>query len=265
MAAVPVHYLVDGPADAPPLLLSSSLGATADMWEPQAAALADRFRIVRYDHRGHGRSPVPPGPYELADLGADAQALLDRLEIDKAHLAGLSLGGMVAMWLAAHAPDRVDRLVLMSTSAKLGPPQAWAERAATVRAAGSTGAVADAVVGRWFTAGYASAHPNLVRRFRDMIAATPPDGYAACCGAIERMDLEPGLARIRAATLVISGTDDPATPPVHAERIAAGIAGATLELLPGAAHLANVSAADTVNELLAAFLTPLTGSAGSAD
>jgi 3-oxoadipate enol-lactonase len=261
MGAVPVSYVVDGPPDAPPLLLSSSLGATADMWEPQLA-LADRFRIVRYDHRGHGRSPVPPGRYELADLGADALALLDRLEIDKAHLAGLSLGGMVAMWVAAHAPDRVDRLVLMSTSAKLGPPQAWAERAAAVRA-GGTGAVAANVVGRWFTPEYASAHPEVVGRFRDMIAASPPDGYAACCGAIERMDLEPELARIRAATLVIAGSDDPATPPVHAERIAAGIGGATLEMLPGTAHLANVSAADTVNALLAAFLSPLAGTAGA--
>ena len=261
MGAVPVSYVVDGPPDAPPLLLSSSLGATADMWEPQLA-LADRFRIVRYDHRGHGRSPVPPGRYELADLGADPLALLDRLEIDKAHLAGLSLGGMVAMWVAAHAPDRVGRLVLMSTSAKLGPPQAWAERAAAVRA-GGTGAVAANVVGRWFTPEYASAHPEVVERFRDMIAASPPDGYVACCGAIERMDLEPELARIRAATLVIAGSDDPATPPIHAERIAAGIGGATLEMLPGTAHLANVSAADTVNALLAAFLSPLAGTAGA--
>lgn len=261
MGAVAVNYVVDGPPDAPPLLLASSLGATADMWEPQLT-LADRFRIIRYDHRGHGRSPVPPGRYELADLGADALALLDRLQIERVHLAGLSLGGMVAMWVAAHAPDRVDRLVLMSTSAKLGPAEAWAERAATVRA-GGTGAVADTVVGRWFTPEYSSAHLDVVRRFRDMIAATPPDGYAACCGAIERMDLEPELARIRAATLVITGSDDPATPPVHAERIAAGIAGAMLEMLPGAAHLANVSAAETVNALLAAFLTPLAGTAGA--
>ena len=261
MGAVAVDYVVDGPPDAPPLLLSSSLGATAQMWEPQLE-LADRFRIVRYDHRGHGRSPVPSGRYELADLGADALALLDRLEIERAHLVGLSLGGMVAMWVAAHAPERVGRLVLLSTSAKLGPPQAWADRATAVRA-GGTGAIADTVVGRWFTPEYASAHPDVVRRFRDMIAATPPDGYAACCGAIERMDLEPELTRIRAAALVIAGTDDPATPPVHAERIVAGISGATLELLPRAAHLANVSAADTVNALIAAFLTPLAGTSGA--
>ena len=253
MGAVPLHHVDDGPAGAPVLVLGSSLGAVGRMWDPQVPALADRLRVIRYDHRGHGRSPVPAGPYQLADLGGDVLALLDRLKVGRAHIGGLSLGGMVAMWLAAHAPERVDRLVLMSTSAKLGPPEGWAERAAAVRA-GGTAAVADTVVGRWFTPEYAAANPATVTYYRDMIAATPPEGYAACCGVVERMDLVPDLARIRANTLVISGTDDPATPPVHAETIAGGISDARLELLPGHAHLANVSAAAEINALLADFL-----------
>lgn len=253
MPAVPLHHLVDGPADAPALVLGSSLGATTEMWEPQVAGLSGRFQVIRYDHRGHGRSPVPPGPYELADLGSDVLDLLDRLGLGVAHIGGLSLGGMVAMWLAANASERVDRLVLMSTAAKLGSPEAWAERAATVRA-GGTGAVADTVVARWFTPEFAAANPSVVTGYRDMIASTPPAGYAACCGVVERMDLIGSLPGISAPTLVMVGTEDPATPPEHAEQIAAGIPGARLELLPGHAHLANVSAAAEVNALLADFL-----------
>ncbi|WP_433717848.1 3-oxoadipate enol-lactonase [Actinoplanes sp. CA-051413] len=249
MSAVAVHHRIDGPPDAPPLLMINSLGADLSMWEPQLPELSARFRVIRYDARGHGRSPVPPGRYGLADLGRDALALLDRLGVARAQVVGLSLGGMTAMWLAAHAPERVDRLVLFCTSARLGPPAAWAERAATVRAGGTT-AVADAVVARWVTPGYAAAHPDEVRRLRDMVAATPAIGYAGACAAIEDMDLRPDLPGVTAPTLVVAGADDPATPPAHGAAIAAAIPGARLEVVADAAHLASFEQAATANRLI---------------
>jgi 3-oxoadipate enol-lactonase len=251
---VSLHYTVDGPADAPVLVLGSSLGTDGRMWAPQVPLLARQFRVVRYDHRGHGRSAVPPGDYQLADLGGDVLALLDHLGVPRAHIGGLSLGGMVSMWLAAHAPERVDRLALVCTSAKLGPPRQWADRAAAVRA-GGMGAVADTVLARWTPAGFAGAHPDVVAGLRAMLLATPPDGYAAACAAIGAMDLEPDLGRITAPTLVLTGDADEATPPEHAHRIAALIPDSEVVLVPGAAHLANVARPDLVGQLLADFLS----------
>jgi 3-oxoadipate enol-lactonase len=251
--AIEVHHVADGPPGAPVLTLSNSLGATTKMWERQVPALAQRFRVVRYDLRGHGASPVPDGPYALEDLGADALALLDRLGVERAHVVGISLGGMIAMWLAIHAPDRVDRLVACCTSARLGPPEGWAERAALVRRRGSP-AVAPSVVERWLTPAYREAHPEEVAELRGMVAGTPAEGYASCCTAIEHMDLRPDLPRIRAATLVISGADDPATPPEHGELIASLIRGARTAVLAPAAHLANLEQPAAFDALLLEFL-----------
>jgi 3-oxoadipate enol-lactonase len=250
---VEVAHTVTGPGDAPVLVLSSSLGATRAMWDAQVGALSDRFRVVAYDHRGHGESPVPAGPYAIEDVARDAVALLDRLGVERAHFAGLSLGGMVGMWLGAHAPERVDRLVLLCTSAKLGPPEMWADRAAQVRT-GGTGTIAEAVVSRWVTEPYAAAHPDVVAGLRAMVASIPAEGYASCCAAIEHMDLEPVLDRITAPTLVVGGEQDPATPPEHQERIAAAIAGARLEILSPAAHVAAVERADAVSALIGEHL-----------
>jgi 3-oxoadipate enol-lactonase len=244
-----VHFLSDGPDDAPVVVLAGSLGSTLEMWDPQVAALAERFRVVRYDHRGHGKSPVVPGPFELADLGGDVVELLDRLGAERAHVVGLSLGGMVGMWLAANAPERVDRLALLCTSSLMGPASAWTDRAALVRAEG-TGAVAAAVVDRWVTPEYAAAHPDVVARLREMVAGTPAEGYAACCEVIARMDLTADLAAITAPTLAIAGADDPATPPVHLETIVAGVADGRLAVLDEAAHLASFQQAPAVNRLL---------------
>jgi len=247
--AVQVHYREDGPPDGPPLLMINSLGADLSMWEPQVAALSAGHRMIRYDARGHGLSPVPPGRYGLADLGRDALALLDRLGIASADMCGLSLGGMTAMWLAANAPERVRRLVLCCTSALFGPPESWARRAATVLEDG-TGAVAGAVVARWLTPGYAAAHPDETARLREMIAATPAVGYAGSCAAIEEMDLRADLARIRARTLVIAGADDPATPPEHGAAIAAAIPGARFAIIQNAAHLGTYEQAAVANRLI---------------
>jgi 3-oxoadipate enol-lactonase len=232
VTAVDLHHVVDGPAGAPPVLLLGSLGSTLAMWEAQVAALAGPYRVVRADLRGHGGSPAPPGPYAIDDLVADAVALLDRLGIGAAHVVGVSLGGMTAMRLAALHPDRVDRLAVLCTSALLGRASDWAERAATVRASG-TGAVAPAVVGRWFTEARRKADPDLVARHERMVAGTPPEGYAACCEAIAVMDLRADLPRIVAPTLAIAGADDPATPPDHLREIAAAVPGARLLVLPG--------------------------------
>jgi 3-oxoadipate enol-lactonase len=246
---VAVHHVVEGPSDAPALVFLNSLGSTLAMWEPQMDEIAARFRVVRYDIRGHGGSPVPEGPYALADLGGDVIALLDRLGIERAHLCGVSLGGMTSMWLGIHAPERIDRLVLCCTSAKLGPPEMWSQRAALVRAEG-TAAVADAGVTRWITPSFAARNPDFARRLRAMIAATPAEGYASACAAIEHMDLTDELASITAPTFVIAGAEDPSTPPDHGARIAARIPGARMAVVPDSAHLANLQQPDVVNALI---------------
>ncbi|MEV6560410.1 3-oxoadipate enol-lactonase [Nocardia sp. NPDC051756] len=251
---VEVDYLFHGPADGPPIVLSGSLGSDMRMWEPQVTALAEAgYRVVRYDHRGHGGSPVPSGPYSLADLGSDVLALLDRLQIRRAHFVGLSLGGMVGMWVGGHVPDRLRTLTLCCTSAELGPPSGWADRATLVRAQG-TKAVAAAAVGRWFTPQWRAANPELTTGYAEMVAATPAEGYAACCAAIETMDIVTHLATISAPTLVIAGADDPATPPPHAERIVETIPLARLEIVSPAAHLANVEQPDAINDLILGHL-----------
>jgi 3-oxoadipate enol-lactonase len=253
MTPVDVAYTIDGPEDAPTVVLSNSLGSTPAMWDPQFPALAERFRVVRYDHRGHGRSPVPPAPYELADLGADVIALLDRLGLERVHWCGLSLGGMVGMWMAINAPARIDRLVLCCTSARLGPPEMWADRAATVRAQGVE-AVADAGIQRWLSPGFIEREPEMAAEIRAMLVATPAEGYAACCGVIERMDQVPELGEIRAATLVIAAEDDPATPPEHGALIASTVPGAQLAVVKDARHLATIEQPAAMTELILGHL-----------
>jgi 3-oxoadipate enol-lactonase len=249
MSTVELYHVIDGPEDAPVLLLGPSLGTSTDVWERNIGPLAERFRVIRYDHRGEGRSPEPAGPYEIADLGRDVLALMDRLWIERAHVGGVSLGGMVAMWIGAHAPDRVDRIVPMCTSAHM-PDAPWAERAAAVREAGSTEPIADTVVRNWLTPGYADEHPEGRAWLRELLTASPPEGYANCCEAIERMDLRDELPHVEAPTLVISASDDPSTPPEHQRVIADLIPGARLEVIDNAAHLANVQHPSTVNQLI---------------
>ncbi|MGW5877987.1 bifunctional 3-oxoadipate enol-lactonase/4-carboxymuconolactone decarboxylase PcaDC [Nocardiopsis terrae] len=253
--SVDLHHTVSGPADAPPLVLAGSLGTTGQMWEPQVEALSTVFRVIRVDLRGHGRSPVPQGPYGMADLGGDILALLDRLGIERAHYAGLSIGGMVGQWLGVNAPERIDRLVLMATSPYMGPAQNWRDRADLARAEG-TAALADNVVQRWFTPGYAKEHPHDVTLLRDQIVDTPDEGYAGCCGAIENHDVRGDLHRITAPTLVVAGADDPATPPGdNGALIAERVPGARLVVLPDAAHLLSWSHAAQVNTLITRHLT----------
>jgi 3-oxoadipate enol-lactonase len=250
--SVAVHHRLDGPEDAPVLVLSNSLGTTHAMWDDQLPALAERFRVLRYDMRGHGDSPVPPGPYSIDDLGGDVLALLDRLGLERASFCGLSIGGMTGMWLAARAPERVERLAVCCTSAHL--PGDWHERAATVRAEG-VAAVADAALGRWLTPGFRERRPDVVERLRRMLLGTDAEGYASSCEAIAAMDLRSELGSIRAPTLVIAAEDDPATPPEHGRLIEASVPDARLVVVPDARHLANVERAEDVTPLLLEHLT----------
>jgi 3-oxoadipate enol-lactonase len=237
--SVELHHRLDGPSGPPVLVLSNSLGTSLGMWDDQLPALADQFRVLRYDQRGHGRTPAPPGPYTVAELGRDAQALLDRLGLKRVSFCGASLGGMAAMWLAINAPERIDRLVLCCTSAHLPPRETWTERAATVRAQGMD-AIVDAALERWFTPALAERRPQAVERTRRALLDTPAEGYAGCCEAIAAHDLRQELGLIRAPTLVIAAADDPATPPEHGQLIADAIDGARFVALERARHLAVV-------------------------
>jgi 3-oxoadipate enol-lactonase len=250
VTAARLHHQLAGPEGAPVLVLGNSLGTTAEIWDGQLAALCERFRVLRYDHRGHGRSEVPPGPYTLAELGQDLVALLDGLGVGRVSLCGTSLGGMVGMWLAAHAPQRVERLALLCTSARLGPPEQWTERAALVRKEG-TAALVGTMAARWFTAAFRRRERERVAGVLATLAATPGEGYAGCCEAIAAMDLRPDLPAIAAPTLVVAALDDAATPPPHADVIVAGIGRhARRELVTDAAHLAVVEQPERVTALL---------------
>jgi 3-oxoadipate enol-lactonase len=215
------------------------------MWEPQLSELTQHFRVLRYDRRGHGRSEIPPGPYTADDFGRDLLELLDSLEIERISFCGLSMGGMVGMWLGVNVPERLDRLALTCTAARFGTPEIWVERAAAVREAGSADVLADGAMERWFSPGFHEAHPETVARFREMVASTPAEGYAACCDALRDFDYRDRLGEIGAPTLVVSAALDPATPPTDGELIAASIPGARLVVIDDTAHLANVEQPET--------------------
>jgi 3-oxoadipate enol-lactonase len=242
---VSLNHRFDGRDDAPVVVLSNSLGTTLSMWEPQLPALTTRFRVLRYDQRGHGASGSPPGPYSFDDLGRDVLQLLDGLGLDRVSFCGVSMGGMTGMWLGANAPERVDRLVLSCTSAGFGSPETWEERMELVRREG-VGALVEATMERWFTAEFRSRRPEVVERFARWLATTDREGYLACCAALRDWDFAARLPEISAPALVIAGQHDPSTPPEHGQLIAESVPGARLLVLE-AAHIANVERADEWN------------------
>ena len=249
MTAIDVAYESHGPAHLPTVVLTGSLGTTTQMWHPQVAALSHDYRVVAYDTRGHGRSPVPPGPYDVDDLAADLERLLDRLGVWRAHVIGLSLGGLTVMRLAATKPDRVDRTAVLCTAARFAPARAWADRADLVEANGMK-SVAQTVVARWFTDAHKRADPDLIAWAEQMLCSIDAVGYAACCRLLVRADVSDDLESIRSPLLAIAGADDPATPPVQLQTIVDAVPGARLAVVEGAAHLANLDQPDAVTELL---------------
>jgi 3-oxoadipate enol-lactonase len=244
---------LDGPADAPVLVLSNSLGTTLALWEPQMPVLKEHYSVLRYDHPGHGLgSPTPVSSVD--QLGRGVLGILDGHGIERVSFCGLSLGGAVGQWLAQNAPERIDRLVLACSSARFGKPESWRARIDAVRA-GGVEAVADAVLAIWFTPQTHRDSPALVRAFREMMVSADREGYAGCCEALAAWDPGDELARIRAPTLVIAGSEDTATPAEQGEALQRRIPGARLRVLEGAGHLANLEQPDAFTRLLVEHLT----------
>jgi len=247
-----IHYELDGPSAAPVLVLSNSLGTTMDMWAPQLDALRWKFRLLRYDTRGHGKSSVIPGPYSIEQLGRDVLGMLDALDIERAHFCGISMGGLTGLWLGVHAPKRLNKLIVSDSAARVGTAEGWQARAHLVRSEGMA-EVADGAASRWFTPHFIQKQPERVDMLLKQLRNSPQAGYAACCDALALADLRTEIKHIKAPTLVIAGTHDPVTTLEDAQFIASHVAGAQLVQLD-ASHLSNVEAADAFTEAVLKFL-----------
>jgi 3-oxoadipate enol-lactonase/4-carboxymuconolactone decarboxylase len=251
-AGAVIAYRVEGPERAPALLLSNSLGTTMAMWDDLVPALTQRFRVVRYDHRGHGGSGATPGPYHLGLLADDALAVLDHLGLERASVCGLSIGGAVAAWLGIHHPERVESLVICCAAARFATPESWTERAALVRRDGPL-ALLDTLMGRWFTEGF-PGRAAARSRVQAMLATVDAEGYAGCCEALAELDLSADLPRVTAPTLVVGGALDPAVSPPALLELATGIGSSSLVLLADAAHLAAIEQPARSSEAVVAHL-----------
>jgi 3-oxoadipate enol-lactonase len=247
-----IHYVLEGQTGSPALVFSNSLGANYSMWDSQAREFHKKFRILRYDTRGHGQSPSTPGPYSIEQLARDVVALLDALDLDRVHFCGLSMGGMIGMWLGVNTPKRLNKLVLCNTGAEIGTLEAWTARIDAVHKNGVK-SIAPAVIERWFTPAFREKSPAVVSSTQKMIEEASPDGYTACCAAIRDCDYREQVAAIRTPTLVISGAHDPATPPADGRFLAQQIPGSRYVEL-NAAHLSNIEDQGHFNQELAAFL-----------
>jgi 3-oxoadipate enol-lactonase len=246
---------VDGDAASPALILSNSLGTTLEMWDPQVDSFFKHHRLIRYDSRGHGGSPVTPGPYSFADLGQDVLAVLDALGIARAAFCGISMGGHTGLWLGINAGSRFNAIAVCNSAAKIGTAQGWNERAAMVREGGqaSMQALSESSPGRWFSADFVNTHPAQVQRAQAWIAGTAPQGYAACCEALATSDLRGDLSRITTPMLLLAGASDPVTTVADAQAMQAGIAGAQLAVVP-ASHLSNLEAPKAFDQAVLHFL-----------
>jgi 3-oxoadipate enol-lactonase len=245
-------YQLDGPANAPVVVFSNSLGTNLAMWDRQIPALSQKFRVLRYDMRGHGFSSVTPGPYTIYGLAQDVVGLLDALKIERAHFCGLSVGGVIGQWLGTNATNRFKSLVLSNTAARIGTPETWDTRIKTVREGGMA-AIADGVISRWFTEGFIEKSPEPVEATKQMLLRTPPDGYVATCGALREIDQRETVARVSVPTLVIAGAKDAVTTPADARFLVERIHGAQYVEL-NAAHLSNIEDADAFTNALINFL-----------
>ncbi|MCC6889148.1 MAG: 3-oxoadipate enol-lactonase [Hyphomicrobiales bacterium] len=249
----PIHVQIEGPVEAPVLILSNSLGTTLEMWDGQVEPFTRHFRLVRFDRRGHGRSGQPPGPYAMDMLGRDVLAIMDALDIGKASWCGLSMGGMEGMWLGANASERFERMVLANTSAYFTDKKGWNDRLALVREKG-VAAFATANMERWFTKGFRERNPETIKAMATMFAATPLEGYLNCGAAVRDMDHRDLLPRVQVPTLVIIGRHDPATVPEAGEYIRNSIPGAE-HVIIDAAHISNIEQPRQFNDAVLEFLT----------
>jgi 3-oxoadipate enol-lactonase len=247
-----VEYDVQGAPELPALVLSDSLGTNLHMWDAQAAGLKNRWRIVRYDTRGHGGSSVTPGPYSVSQLTDDVIDLLDYLDIAAAHFCGLSLGGMTGLSLAHDHPERLHKLVVCSSAARLGSTEMWNGRIAAAMK-GGVSEMAPSILSRWFTPDFSARDPNAVQQIEQQLRSTSGEGYAGCCGALRDADLRSSVGEIRTPTLVVAGTFDPAVPIEDVRWLADHVPGARFAELP-TAHLSNVEASAAFNETISSFL-----------
>ncbi|MEL2240855.1 3-oxoadipate enol-lactonase [Leclercia adecarboxylata] len=248
-----LEYRLDGPEEAPLLVLSNSLGTTWQMWQGQMVDFTRHFRVLRYNTRGHGHSPVPDAGITLDTLGQDVIALLDHLDVERACFCGISLGGMTGMWLNRHAPSRFSRLVVANTAARIGEAKGWQQRAGTVRQQGMA-PVASTAAERWFTPAYRQSNPGMVKLLIDGLADTPAEGYAACCEALATADLREEVAAMLRPMLAIAGEDDPVTTVQDARWLAAQAKQTESVTLP-ASHLSNVACPEAFNQQVLTFLT----------
>jgi 3-oxoadipate enol-lactonase len=249
---VRIFYEISGAESAPVLLFSNSLGTNTAMWDPQMEPLSREFRILRYDTRGHGRSSATPGPYTIDQLAEDVLGLLDKLNIPQVYFCGLSMGGMIGMLLGLSAPQRLRKLVLCSTAPKIGFPDVWNTRIATVQKGGMA-AVVDGILERWFTPEFRAKSPNAIEHTRKMLLATDAAGYVATCAAIRDYDAREAIRNIETPTLIVGGAYDPVISTQDGHFMAERIRGARYKELP-AAHLSNIEAAEAFTMELRSFL-----------
>lgn len=250
---IEIHYEVEGRG--PWVTLSHSLATDLHMWDDQVPALRSRYKVLRYDIRGHGETDAPPGPYTLEQMAEDVRGLLAALGIDRTHFVGLSMGGMVVQTFAVRYPAMAQSLVLCGTASRI-PPDAgpiWEERIRTV-ASGGMAPMVEPTLARWFTDGYRAQRKDVIERIGRMILATPPQGYIGCGHAIPKLNLTARLGELRCPALVIVGENDPGTPVAVAKEIQAAIPGAELTVLPSASHLSNIEQRDAFNAALLGFL-----------
>jgi len=253
---ISVNYTLEGPANAPVVTMSHSLATDLSMWDPTVPALTGRFRVLRYETRGHGQTEAPKGAYTLDQLADDARALLKSLGIDRTHWVGLSMGGMIGQTLALKAPEIFASLSLCDTSSRI-PAEAktqWADRIKTAETQGMEPLV-EPTLARWFTEPFRKSRKDVIDRVATMIRTTPPAGYAGCCAAISALDLTDKIGAIKIPTIAIVGEDDPGTPVAAHKVINERIAGSRLEILKSAAHLSNMEQPEAFNKALTGFLT----------
>ena len=243
-----------GNPDGAPLIFLHSLGSSHAQWQPQVEALADTYRILGVDTRGHGASDAPAGDYTLATLAMDVVELADMAGFATFHLCGLSLGGMMAQWIAIHHGHRLRTLTLANTGAKIGTPESWNERAEIARTQGMT-PLLDAVLARWFTPAFGPAHPETIDRLKATLATTDPTGYSGCCAALRDADLRAEVPQITAQSLLIASTHDGATPPNDLTFLHANISGSHLHLIEEASHISNIEAPAEFTAALAGHLS----------